>query len=110
VDWLDEFGVTTAGKTGTAEFCDNIAIKRGWCRFDKTQIQPVHAWYVGYAPFDQPEIVVGAFVFNGGEGSQWAAPIVREVMAAYFGVDAYAPQPEGPDTAENEEPVLPETP
>jgi penicillin-binding protein 2 len=109
VDWLDEFGITTAGKTGTSEFCDNIAIERGWCRFDKKQIQPVHAWYVGYAPFDQPEIVVGAFVFNGGEGSQWAAPIVREVLAAYFEVDAYAPQPEE-DTVQNEELVIPESP
>lgn len=92
VDWLDEFGIVVAGKTGTAEFCDNIAITRGWCRFEKTQIQPTHAWYVGYAPFENPEIAVAAFVFNGGEGSLWAAPVVREVMAAYFHVDSYAPE------------------
>jgi penicillin-binding protein 2 len=103
VDWLDEYGISSAGKTGTAEFCDNIAIQRGWCRFETTQIQPVHAWYVGYAPFENPEIVVVAFVFNGGEGSQWAAPIVRKVMTAYFGVEAYASQeeevvPEGPES------------
>jgi penicillin-binding protein 2 len=90
IDWLDEYGITSAGKTGTSEYCDNIAIKRGWCRFEKTQIQPVHAWYVGYAPFENPEIVVVAFVFNGGEGSQWAAPVVRQTITAYFGVGAYA--------------------
>jgi penicillin-binding protein 2 len=82
VDWLDEFGISTAGKTGTAEYCDNIAIERGWCR--EGQILPAHSWYVGYAPFENPEIVVVAFIFNAEEGSQWAAPVVREVLAAYF--------------------------
>jgi penicillin-binding protein 2 len=88
VDWLDEFGITTAGKTGTAEYCDNIAIRRGWCR--EGEILPTHSWYVAYAPFENPEIVVVAFIFNGGEGSQWAAPVVRNVLAAYFKVDQYA--------------------
>lgn len=90
VDWLDKFGISTAGKTGTAEYCDNIAIERGWCRFEKKAVQPTHAWYVGYAPADDPEIVVGVFVFNGGEGSAWAAPIACNVMAAYFGLGQYA--------------------
>jgi len=90
LDWLDSFGILTAGKTGTSEYCDNIAIKRGWCRFEKTAIQPTHAWYVGYAPYEDPEIVVAAFIFNGGEGSQWAAPVACHVMAAYFGVGQYA--------------------
>lgn len=97
VDWLDEFGITSAGKTGTAEFCDNIAIKREWCRFEdieRRRILPTHSWYVGYAPYENPEIAVAAFVFNGDEGSRVSAPIVRDVMAAYFDVDQYAPQPE----------------
>jgi penicillin-binding protein 2 len=92
VTWLDDFGITTAGKTGSAEYCDNIAIERGWCR--EGEILPTHSWYVGYAPFEDPEIVVVAFIFNGGEGSEWAAPVVREVLAAYFGVDSYAPAEE----------------
>ena len=92
-DWLDEFGITTAGKTGTAEYCDNIAIERRWCK--EGQILPTHSWFVGYAPYDNPEIVVVAFIFNGGEGSQFAAPVVRDVMAAYFKVDQYAPTDEG---------------
>ncbi len=87
--WLDDFGITSAGKTGTAEYCDNIAIKRRWCK--EGEILPTHAWYVGYAPFENPEIVVAAFVFNAGEGSEWAAPVVRDVMKAYFQVDQYAP-------------------
>ncbi|MCB8977367.1 MAG: hypothetical protein H6657_08115 [Ardenticatenaceae bacterium] len=93
VDWLEPFGIVTAGKTGTAEFCDNIAIEKGWCSFDdilNRRILPTHSWYVGYAPFDEPEIVVAAFLYHGGEGSQWAAPVACNVMAAYFGLGQYA--------------------
>ncbi|MEJ2751970.1 MAG: penicillin-binding protein 2 [Chloroflexota bacterium] len=89
VDWLDKFGIATAGKTGTSEYCDNIAIERGWCRFEERAVQPTHAWYVGYAPYDDPEIVVAVFIFNGGEGSAWAAPVACHVMASYFGVGQY---------------------
>lgn len=100
VQWLDEFGITTAGKTGTSEYCDNIAIKRGWCKaVGSQQIQPTHAFYVGYASYENPEIVVMAFVFNGDEGSAWAAPVVRDVMAAYFEVDQFAPEAEAAPTA-----------
>ncbi len=93
VDWLDPFGVTTAGKTGTAEFCDNIAIEKGWCSYDdivNRVILPTHSWYVGYAPFEDPQIVVAAFLYHGGEGSQWAAPVACNVIAAYFGLAQYA--------------------
>jgi penicillin-binding protein 2 len=96
IDWgeLERQGYPTAGKTGTSEYCDNIAISRGWCRFEdiaQRRILPTHAWYVGYAPYDNPEIVVSVFVFNGGEGSAWAAPVACHVMAAYFGAGQYAP-------------------
>jgi hypothetical protein len=105
VDWPDDFGLSTAGKTGTAEYCDNIAIERGWCRFEKTAIQPTHAWYVGYASVEDPEIVVGVFVFNGGEGSAWAAPVACNVMAAYYGLGQYA---ENLTEAEWQESLLPD--
>ncbi|NIP26997.1 MAG: hypothetical protein GWO38_25075, partial [Phycisphaerae bacterium] len=65
-----------------------------WCR--EGEILPTHSWYVGYAPFENPEIVVVAFIFNGDEGSQWSAPVAREVMAAYFQIDSYAPVEEEP--------------
>ncbi len=94
INWLEEdFGIVTAGKTGTSEYCDNIAIERGWCRYEdivQRRVLPTHAWYVGYAPFDDPEIVVAAFMFNGGEGSAWAAPVACHVMAAYFKIGQYA--------------------
>lgn len=71
----------SAGKTGTAEYCDDIAKKKDICNQGNW---PAHAWYVGYAPYDDPEIVVLAFVYNGDEGSVVAGPIVRDVLTAYF--------------------------
>jgi penicillin-binding protein 2 len=106
VEWLDEFGISSAGKTGTSEYCDNIAIKRRWCK--EGQILPTHSWYVGYAPFENPEIVVAVFIFNAGEGSQWAAPVAREVMAAYFEVDSYAPVEETDATGEAPDAIIEE--
>lgn len=96
-DWLLNHGIVTAGKTGTSEFCDNISQVKGWCTEEKilnAEVLPTHSWYVGYAPFENPEIVVAAFMYYGGEGSQWAAPMVRDVLAYYFKVDQYAPEPE----------------
>jgi penicillin-binding protein 2 len=73
--------IPSAGKTGTAEYCDNIARAKNLCNPGNW---PAHAWYVGYAPYDNPEILVVAFVYNGKEGSTVAAPIVRKVLEAYF--------------------------
>ena len=42
-----------------------------------------NAWFVGFAPQDNPEIVVVA-LFEGGEHGNLAAPIVRDVIKAYF--------------------------
>lgn len=96
-EWLDNIGIPTAGKTGTAEFCDNIAIEKGWCSYDdiiQRRVLPTHSWYVGYAPADDPQIVVAVFLYHGGEGSQWAAPAACNIMAAYLKVGQYAPPPE----------------
>lgn len=73
----------SAGKTGTAEYCDNFAQEMGLCGYG-IGTWPAHAWYVGYAPYDKPEIAVVAFVYNGTEGSTFSAPIVRKVLNAYF--------------------------
>jgi penicillin-binding protein 2 len=75
----------SAGKTGTAEYCDNVAQEQGLCQFGAW---PAHAWYVGYAPYDNPEIVVVTFVYNGTEGATLSAPVVRQVIDAYFELKA----------------------
>ncbi|HCS38640.1 MAG TPA: penicillin-binding protein 2 [Anaerolineaceae bacterium] len=77
--------IPSAGKTGTAEYCDNVAQLKDLC---KPENWPTHSWYVGYAPYDDPEIAVVAFVYNGGEGASVAAPIVGKVLEAYFELKA----------------------
>ncbi len=57
-----------AGKTGSA---DNSSGK-------------AHAWFVGYAPLDAPEIVVSIIVENAGTGSDYAVPIAKQIFNAYF--------------------------
>ena len=73
--------VNVGAKTGTAEYCDDIASSLNLC---KPGAWPAHAWLVGYAPYEAPEVVVIAFVYNGGEGSLVAGPIVHDVLDAYF--------------------------
>ena len=75
------FTVAVAGKTGTAEYCDDVARKANRCQFGAW---PRHAWTLAYAPYDDPEIIVIAFAYNGGEGGTVAAPIVARVLQAYF--------------------------
>jgi penicillin-binding protein 2 len=73
--------IGAAGKTGTAEYCDKYANEKNRCIPGNW---PSHAWTVGYAPYDNPEIAVVAFVYNGGEGASVAGPMIRRVLEAYF--------------------------
>ena len=77
--------IAVAGKTGTAEYCDDVARQANRCDFG---LWPTHAWTLAYAPFDDPEIIVLAFAYNGGEGGSVAAPIVARVLQAYFELKA----------------------
>ncbi|MEA3441324.1 MAG: penicillin-binding protein 2 [Chloroflexota bacterium] len=82
---FDGATISAAGKTGTAEYCDQYALAKNLCIPGNW---PTHAWTVGYAPYENPEIAVLAFVYNGGEGSSVAGPIVRRVLEAYFELNA----------------------
>lgn len=73
--------VAVAGKTGTAEYCDDVARANDRCDFG---LWPTHSWTVAYAPYDDPEIAIVAFAYNGGEGASVAGPMVRILMDAYF--------------------------
>jgi penicillin-binding protein 2 len=71
-------GVTVAGKTGTAqthEFRSDAERKRR---------DQDHAWFAGFAPLEEPQVVVVVFVEHGGLGGQVAAPIARDVFKAIF--------------------------
>ncbi len=67
------FPVPTAGKTGTAEFGD----PKG----------RTHGWYTSFAPADDPKIAMTVLVEGGGEGSNVAAPIAKEVYRWYLSPD-----------------------
>ena len=68
-----------AGKTGTAQV---IGIKQGE-KYIESKIQERHrdhAWFMAFAPSDQPRIALAVLVENGGHGSSTAAPIARKVL------------------------------
>ena len=65
-------GISVGGKTGTAETSDNA---------------PPHAWFIGFAPAENPKVAVCVFVQSGAAGDRatggaTAAPVAREVMRA----------------------------
>jgi peptidoglycan glycosyltransferase len=63
-------GVAVAGKTGTAENVPG---------------QPTHAWFICFAPAQNPQVAVAVIVEHGGTGGTAAAPIARQVMGAVLG-------------------------
>jgi len=77
--------VPVAGKTGTAEYCDDNAAALDLCVPGNW---PAHAWFMEYAPFANPEISIVAFVYNGNEGAIVALPVATQVMDAYFKLKA----------------------
>lgn len=66
---LDNSNYSAAGKTGSAEFNEEKA---------------AHAWFVGFAPVEKPQIVVSVIVEGVGTGSEYAVPIAKKIMDAYF--------------------------
>lgn len=60
-----------AGKTGTAE--------------DPPRKKP-HAWFVGFAPVNNPKVAVSVFIESGGKGSEAAAPLAKKVFAWACGI------------------------
>jgi penicillin-binding protein 2 len=73
--------IAVAGKTGTAEYCDDVALEAQRCQFGSW---PTHSWTLSFAPFEDPEIAILAFEYNGGEGASVAGPVVGRLMQAYF--------------------------
>ena len=71
------------GKTGTAEFCEYVPEKRD-CRRDDKDNLPTHAWFTAFAPFENPEIAVVTFIYDGGEGSEAAVPVTQKILEYYF--------------------------
>ena len=68
---LDQFPV--AGKTGTAQIGETADNR---------------AWFVSYAPADDPQYVVAVYLNYAGHGGESAAPIAREIFEGIFNLDA----------------------
>ncbi len=66
---LASLPVAVAGKTGTAQW---------------SSTHEPHAWFTGFAPYDNPELVVTVLIEEGGEGSATAVPVAREAFQEYF--------------------------
>jgi penicillin-binding protein 2 len=75
-------GVVVGGKTGTAQ----VASVKG--KMIKSEDLPYHirdhAWFVAFAPVEDPQICVAVLVEHGGHGGSAAAPVVKAVMQEYF--------------------------
>ena len=68
------FPIQVAGKTGTAENFGGVD----------------HGWFVAYAPYDHPRIVIAVLVEQGGYGGVASGPIVKMMLEEYFHVGEYA--------------------
>ncbi|MGI6103453.1 MAG: penicillin-binding protein 2 [Patescibacteria group bacterium] len=66
---LQSLPVTSAGKTGTAQFGAE----------GKT-----HAWWTGFAPYESPEVVMTVLLEGSGAGNEIAVPVAEEVLQWYF--------------------------
>ncbi len=67
---LQTVPVPVAGKTGTAQWSSK---------------KYPHAWFAGFAPYDNPQIAIVVLVEEGREGSSVATPIAKEILTWYFG-------------------------
>lgn len=66
---LQTLPVSSAGKTGTAQFGTG---------------ERTHSWFTSFAPYENPEIVVVVVLEGGGEGHEAALPVARELLRSYF--------------------------
>ncbi|HWO41101.1 MAG TPA: penicillin-binding protein 2 [Candidatus Eisenbacteria bacterium] len=85
--------VTIAGKTGTAQ----VAEMRG-AYVKSEQLSYFirdHAWFVAYAPAEDPKIAIVTLVEHGGHGGSAAAPLAKKVIEKYF-------EPEQPDAGQQQ--------
>ncbi len=73
---IEDFVV--AGKTGSAQVVSSSKLTKG-----VDAIQP-HAWFAGFAPLDNPRIVLAVLVDHGGSGGAAAAPVARAIFEKFF--------------------------
>ncbi len=75
-------GFDVCGKTGTVQTISRDAYER-LSEEDRKRFE-LNAWFVGFAPRQDPEIVVAVIVQRGGGGGRGAAPIAGKVLDAFY--------------------------
>jgi penicillin-binding protein 2 len=70
---------SVAGKTGTAQ----VVAMKGGRQYLGERFRD-HAWFVAYAPAEQPEVALSVLVEHGGHGGGAAAPIAKRAIDAFF--------------------------
>jgi penicillin-binding protein 2 len=79
--------VEFSGKTGTAQVVGRKVVEG----LDEDQIKLMHrdhAWFVAYAPSKDPQIAIAVIVEHGEHGSSAAAPVAKEMIKTYLGLEA----------------------
>ena len=76
-------GVTVSGKTGTAQV---ISLKEDVAEEDTPYEHRDHAWFVAYAPMENPIISLAVLVEHGGHGASASAPIARKLIQKYLSI------------------------
>jgi len=72
---------TAAGKTGTAQVVKLSKSKKN--KLSNAEVlrhHKDHAWFMGYAPYEQPQIAIAVFVEHGGHGGSDAAPVAAAII------------------------------
>ncbi len=83
--------VEVCGKTGSAQVVTKSRLAQSPNAFEMLP----HGWFLAFAPADNPTIALAVLVEHGRSGGESAAPVARQILAHYFGVD----RPAGPGTA-----------
>ena len=81
-----KIGYRMAGKSGTSQV---VEINQGEVYDEEklSEFRRKHAWFIAFAPVDNPTIAVAVLVENGGGGSSVAAPVAKIVIDAYLSKD-----------------------
>ena len=80
-------GIEFCGKTGSAQVISNEGKARAGHVSGKALVD--NAWFVGFAPRRNPEIVVAVLVEHGVHGATAAAPVARDIIKAYYDKKAH---------------------
>ena len=88
-----------AGKSGTAQVF-TVAQNEKYNEKNISERLRDHAWFLAFAPAEDPKIAVAVMIENGRSGSGVAAPIARKVIDAYL-LRKFPPPPTAQDAAAN---------